>query len=75
MKRFLTSKTFLKWLTLFIPMYTVTATVITVETGCIVKGLFVGLLVATIKTIVGSVHHSLWGMAEANPVDAGIIAD
>lgn len=60
-KKIVTSRWFLSWLTLFIPMYLVTLTAFWIETGSLLKGAGIGLVIASVKTLVGSVHHSFWG--------------
>ena len=40
-------------------MYAITVTLFTVETGSFVKGLVVGLLAASLKTVWAVAHHHL----------------
>ena len=60
-KSLVTSRWFIMWLTLFVPMYLVTLTAFWIETGSLAKGAGIGLLIASVKTVVGSIHHNYWG--------------
>lgn len=46
-------------LTMFAGMYAITVTLFTVETGSFLKGLLVGLLAASLKTVWAIIHHRL----------------
>jgi uncharacterized membrane protein len=47
----------LKHLTMFAGMYAITVSLFTIETGSFLKGLFVGLIAASLKTVWAQVHH------------------
>jgi uncharacterized membrane protein len=49
----------LKHLTMFAGMYAITVSLFTIETGSFLKGLLVGLIAASLKTVWATVHHWL----------------